>query len=134
MTIAAKRDKVAAEIRKLEAELREAEAKAAEELRQLSAAVALHEISETVGAKRRASIVAAVEKLRGRITTLTEALPELDRRTLAEEQAARMRTGISASVAASTYGSKGVWTRPDSSWLHIVVGFAVMRADAAIRR
>ena len=38
--------------------------------------------------------------------------------------ASMMRTGISARVATSTSGSNGVWTRPESSWLHMDVGFA----------
>lgn len=39
--------------------------------------------------------------------------------------ASMIRTGTSASVAASTTGSSGVWTRPDSSWLHMGGAFAV---------
>jgi len=38
--------------------------------------------------------------------------------------ASMMRTGIRASVAPRTTGSSGVWTRPDSSCLHIPARFA----------
>ncbi|MDQ3671490.1 MAG: hypothetical protein M3364_03500 [Actinomycetota bacterium] len=77
---------ITAEIEVLNADLVEAERASEEELRKLSAAVVLHEISETAAMKRRAKILAEVEKKREKLKQLREAIPALDERITHEAE------------------------------------------------
>ncbi len=92
---------IVTEMQTLADEIAEAERVAAESLRQLAADVTLHEISETEGAKRRQAIVAGLDERREKLATLREALPEIERRKLAEEEAAHAQVLRTASASFS---------------------------------